>query len=361
MTTNPFEDKAILVTGAAGSIGRELVAQLLKFNPTVVRAFDVNETGLFYLDQMLNSNIVRTLVGDIRDSKRLDLALENIDIVFHAGALKHVPICEYNPFEAVKTNIVGTQNLIHAARVNNVKKFITISTDKAINPTNVMGATKLLAERLTIAANLFKGHKDISFSVVRFGNVLGSRGSVIPLLLQQIRKGEPVTVTDPEMTRYIMKIEDAVTLTLKTASLARGGEIFILKMPSVKLGDLVESLIEVAAPVFDRSPSEIKIKDIGKRIGEKGYEELLSDYETLSSFIFKTEDIFILIPKNPYYHPKLMQELLKYYEGISSQVKVENYKELFSSSKAPLLSKTQIKPLVQGVIGNFLNEQLGSE
>jgi len=173
---------------------------------------------------------LRFLVGDVRDKERLQHAVENIDFAFHAAALKHVPLCEYNPFEAVKTNVLGTQNVIEVAMEGEVEKLITISTDKAVNPVNVMGATKLLAERLTISANYYKGLRKTAFSCVRFGNVLDSRGSVIPSFREQIRKGGPVTLTEPNMTRFVMSIPRAVDLVLKAAEIARGGEIFIFKM-----------------------------------------------------------------------------------------------------------------------------------
>ena len=361
MDTDYFKDKTVLVTGAAGSIGKELVKQLISLEAEVVRALDIDETGLFYLDQLTDSDRLRVLIGDIRDSKRLKLALENVDVVFHAGALKHVPLCEYNPFEAIKTNIVGTQNLIQASLANNVKKFITISTDKAINPTNVMGATKLLAERLTIAANLYVGLKDISFSAVRFGNVLGSRGSVIPLFYNQIRKREPVTVTDPKMTRFIMKIEEAVGLVINTATFAKGGEIFILEMPAIYTGDLVEAMVEIVAPIFNYDPKEIKIKIIGNRVGEKKYEELLSDYETQTSNIYKKDKIYILVPNNPYYHPELVENLINYYDEIAAQIKPSNNVGLYSSENAPILSKVQIKELIQDVIQDLLEIHLEME
>jgi FlaA1/EpsC-like NDP-sugar epimerase len=355
LNKNYFNDKVILVTGAAGSIGRELVKQLLMLNPKAVRAFDINETELFYLEQLVKSDKIRTFIGDIRDWQRLDLALENVDIIFHAAALKHVPLCERNPFEAVKTNIVGTQNLIQAAHSHNVKKIITISTDKAINPTNVMGATKLLAERLTIAANLFRGHKDISFSAVRFGNVLGSRGSVVPLFFEQIKNGTPVTITNPEMTRFIMMIEDAVELVIKAAILAKGGEIFILEMPAIHLSDLVETIIEEVSPKYGYSPDDIKIKTIGERVGEKKYEELLSNYETTSFYIYKDEDLYILIPKNKSYHPEV---LVKYYEELGIKKDENHGKSLFSSSETQLLTKKQIRPIIQDLFKKYENNEI---
>ena len=184
-----YKDKVVLVTGGTGSIGSEIVKKVLEHSPKAVRVLDNNETSLFELEQELNSNKIRTLIGDIRDNERLMRALEGVDIVFHAGALKHVPLCEYNPFDAVKTNVIGTQNVLNAALDQNVDKVIVISTDKAVNPINVMGATKLLAERLTISANNYTGDKNTVFSCVRFGNVLDSRGSVVPLFKNQLKKG----------------------------------------------------------------------------------------------------------------------------------------------------------------------------
>ena len=175
-----YHGKTVLITGGVGSIGSYLVREILKFDPKSVRVLDNNESGLFDLEQELDPRKLRSFVGDIRDKDRLTMAMEDVDIVFHAAALKHVPLCEFNPFDAVKTNVVGTQNVLDAAFAQGVQKVITISTDKAVNPSNVMGATKLLAERLTISANSYRGHKKTVFSCVRFGNVLHSRGSVVP-------------------------------------------------------------------------------------------------------------------------------------------------------------------------------------
>lgn len=277
-----FEGKKILVTGGAGSIGSEIIRQVLKFNPAVIRVLDINESGLFELEQELSNykGRVAFLTGDIRDKDRIIRAMENIDIVFHAAALKHVHLCEYNPFEAIKSNVIGTQNVIDACLNNNVKKMVFISTDKAVNPNNVMGASKLLGERLTIAANGYKGPRDTLFFCVRFGNVLASRGSVIPLFRDQIRKGGPVTVTDPDMTRFIMSIPSSVKLILKATASTKGGEIFILKMPALRVGDLANAMIKELAPKFNHRPQDVKISVIGKRPGEKMDEELFSSIES---------------------------------------------------------------------------------
>lgn len=199
--------KNVLVTGGCGSIGSHLVTEILEQDPSVVRVLDNNEEGLFGLQQKLGAEApVRYLLGDVRDQDRLELAMEDIDVVFHAAALKHVTLNEYNPFETVQTNVQGTQNLIQAALEEEVESVVAISTDKASNPTSVMGATKLLSERLIIAANTYKGSRDTRFGCVRFGNVLGSSGSVVPIFIDQIREGGPVTVTDPDMTRFLSLI-----------------------------------------------------------------------------------------------------------------------------------------------------------
>ena len=206
-------------------------------------------------------------------STTLRMAMQGIDFVFHAAALKHVPLCEYNPFEAVKTNVLGTQTVIEVAREEEVEKLTTISTDKVVNPVNVLGATKLLAERLTISANYYT--RKTVFSCVRFGNVLDSRGSVVPLFREQIRNGGPVTITEANMTRFVMSISRAVNLVLKTAEIAKGGEIFIFKMPALRIGDLVEVMVEELAPRYGHDAQSIKVETIGRRAGEKDYEELL--------------------------------------------------------------------------------------
>ena len=286
----------ILVTGGTGSIGSEIVKKLIKLETEAVRVLDNNETALFELEQELNSEKIRTFIGDIRDKERLLMALENVDYVFHAGALKHVSLCEHNPFDAVKTNVLGTQNVLNAALDMNVKKFIMISTDKAVNPINVMGATKLLAERLTISANYYRGDKDTVFSCVRFGNVLDSRGSVVTIFKRQIKNGGPITVTDPEMTRFVMGIPEAVDLILKSGEMAQGNEIFILKMPALNIVDLAEVMVEELAPVYGYQKDDIKIECIGKRHGEKMHEELMTVEEL--PYAVDNGEIFILNSKN---------------------------------------------------------------
>lgn len=289
-----YQGKTILITGGAGSIGSALARKLLDYKPKIIRLLDINETGLFNLKQELSADILRLLVGDIRDKDRLRRAVEKVDIVFHAAALKHVPLCESNPFEAVQTNVMGTKNLIEACIDEKIKKFITISTDKAVNPINVLGASKLLAERLTVSANLYKGKRQTIFSCVRFGNVLNSQGSVLPIFLNQVKKGGPVKVTDKNMSRFIMSIDKATELVLKAAYLSRGGEIFILKMPALRIKDLAEAVIEEASYRFGYKPKSIKTVYIGKRDGEKVYEELMNEDE--ATMVKELADMFILLP-----------------------------------------------------------------
>jgi UDP-N-acetylglucosamine 4,6-dehydratase/5-epimerase len=271
-----LQGKKVLITGGTGSIGSEIVRQVLAQNPAVVRIFSRDESKQFALQhELADFTNVRYLVGDIRDKNRLNYATKDIDVIFHAAALKHVPSCEYNPFEAVKTNVIGVQNIIEAAIENNVERVVSISTDKVVNPMNTMGATKLLSERLILAAEYYKGSAQTIFSCVRFGNVMGSRGSVIPLFKQQIEAGKPVTLTDREMTRFMMSIPQAARLVLRAAELAKGGEVFVLKMPVLKIEDLAQMLIDDYKEKRD-SQTTSEIVEVGVRPGEKVYEELMT-------------------------------------------------------------------------------------
>jgi UDP-N-acetylglucosamine 4,6-dehydratase/5-epimerase len=274
--------KRILVTGGSGTIGSRLVARLVALDAAVVRVFGRDETKQFYQElQYRDQSHVRFLVGDIRDRDRLFRAVEDIDVVFHCAALKHVGSGEYNPFEATQTNVVGTQNVVDACLGAGVGTMILTSSDKAANPTSVMGASKLLAEKLVTAATNYRGHHKTIFASVRFGNVLGSRGSAVELFAGQIAAGGPVTVTDPAMTRFVMTSERAVDLALEAASLARGGEVFVFKMPVARLGDLVDASIRVFAPRAGRRPEDIERRSIPTRPGEKPFEELMTAEESL--------------------------------------------------------------------------------
>ena len=300
MYSDFYKNKKVLVTGGSGSIGKKIVKELIKYDVDVIRVLDNNETELFNLENDLNSSKIKVFVGDIKDSQRLKSLFKDIDIIFHAAAYKHVPLCEYNPLDAVKTNVLGTQNVIDMAILCDVKKVILISTDKAVHPANVMGATKFLAERLMMAASAYSDD-GTRFSCVRFGNVLNSRGSVIPLFKKQLKQGGPITLTDEDMTRFIMNIYQASKLILQAGMLSQGGEIFILKMPAFKLSDLVDAMIEFYAPVYGYDPEEIDVKIIGKRPGEKLYEELMTSDEMLTAY--DNGDLFIIRDELNKKHP----------------------------------------------------------
>jgi UDP-N-acetylglucosamine 4,6-dehydratase/5-epimerase len=290
-----FEGRTIVVTGGTGSIGSAIVEALLPLNPRSVRVVSRDDTKQFELEQRLRGQTaLRMLIGDVRSRERMARALAGADLVFHTAAMKHVPASEFNPFEATETNVRGTQNVVEAAIDAGVDKVLAISTDKAVDPTNVMGATKLLAERLMTAAESYKGPSRTRFASVRFGNVIGSRGSLIPLVRGQVARGGPVTVTDPGMTRYLMPLPDAVMLCLEAMARMEGGEVFILRMPRVRVGDLVETLIEAYAPQFGFRPAEIAIETIGVRSGEKTHETLMSTVETQRARI--TDSMFVVPP-----------------------------------------------------------------
>ncbi|MBI2444523.1 MAG: polysaccharide biosynthesis protein [Candidatus Magasanikbacteria bacterium] len=290
-----FAGKRILVTGGTGSIGSALVKHLLQFKPLQIRVFSRDESKQWQLWHELNRNpLVRLLIGDIRDKDRVLRAMENVDIVFHAAAMKHVVACENDPFEAVKTNVSGTQNVIECALSVGVDKIIGVSTDKATDPVSVMGCTKLLAEKIMLASLHYRGDKPTKCCFVRFGNVLSTRGSVIPLFYQQIAAGGPVTVTDQRMQRFFISVDEAVRLVFQAAVMTRDREIFILKMPVLRVYDLARAMIELYAPRFGRSPREIKIELTGRKAGERFHEKLLTADE--AEYAYETKDMFVITP-----------------------------------------------------------------
>jgi UDP-N-acetylglucosamine 4,6-dehydratase len=290
-----YTGKKILIVGGTGTIGYHLTKKLIEENPKVIRIFSRDEYKQYkmQLEFQTHSSILRFLIGDVRDQQRLARAMEDIDYVFHLAAMKHVPFCEYNPFEAVQTNVIGTQNVIQAALEARVDKVLFTSSDKAVSPSNTYGATKLTAEKLISAAGYQKGSKATSFASVRFGNVMGSRGSVIPLFKKQILEQGKVTVTDRRMTRYMMTPHQAISLLMEANSLSSGGEVFVLKMPLVRLSDLTEVMIEQLGR--ERlNTADISIEEIGLRPGEKLEEELMTVDE--QNNVFETDYMYIIPP-----------------------------------------------------------------
>jgi FlaA1/EpsC-like NDP-sugar epimerase len=275
---NEFRKKRILITGGTGSIGLGITRQLLKYKPKEIRVLTNDENSIFESRRIIDFHkSVKIMMGDIRDKNRIYSAIQGVDIVFHAAAMKHVDICEQNPFDAVKTNVIGTSNILEASLKEKVQKFILISTDKATNPGSTLGASKLLAERLTLSTNPIKSIHKTKFSVVRFGNVVGSRGSVFQIFLQQLRKNHPLIVTDLKMTRFIMSISEASSLILKATCVMKGNEIFILKMPSVKIIDFAKTMEETYRERYHSEKTEI---EIGKhKEGERFNEYLINNDE----------------------------------------------------------------------------------
>ncbi|MBF1661915.1 UDP-N-acetylglucosamine 4,6-dehydratase (inverting) [Selenomonas noxia] len=280
-----FNDKTILITGGTGSFGKKFIEILLnRFAPKKVIVFSRDELKQFEMQQAFNTSCMRYFIGDVRDEARLKQAMYQVDYVVHAAALKQVPAAEYNPMECIKTNINGAQNVINAAIAAGVKKVIALSTDKAANPINLYGATKLASDKLFTAANNLVGDRETRFAVVRYGNVVGSRGSVVPFFKKLIAEGAmELPVTDPRMTRFWLRLEDGVELVLKGFQRMQGGEIFVPKIPSMRILDLVEAI----AP-------GVPTKIVGIRPGEKLHEVMCpSDvfYETL-----EFQDHFVIKP-----------------------------------------------------------------
>lgn len=295
MTNNPWENKRILITGACGTVGSELLRQVVAKNPKEVLGLDNNESATFFLLEAYRRHPnVRAYIGDVRDRDKLIRLMDGMDIVLHAAALKHVSLCEQAPRDAVQTNILGTQNVIDAALANHVERVLFTSSDKAVNPTSVMGTSKLMCERLITAANAHRRNDGPIFASTRFGNVLGSHGSVIPLFRQQIARGGPVTLTDARMSRFIMTLEQAVRLVMDSVFQARGGEVFVTKMPVVKIADLAAVMIEELAPGLGFTPAQIPVEVIGTKLGEKLYEELMNDEETRRTI--ELQDYFVVLP-----------------------------------------------------------------
>ncbi len=338
-----LSDKIILITGGSGTIGSALVEHILmNYSPKIIRIYSRDETKQYLLKNKLKKfeDKLRFFIGDIRDKERVIRAMDNVDIVFHLAALKHVGACEYNPFEAIKTNVIGLQNLIEAAIEKNIEKFVYTSTDKAATPSNTMGVTKLLGEKLITSANYYKGATCTIFYSVRFGNVLGSRGSLIPVIKSQVKNGLSITITHSDMSRYIMSTNNAIKLILRTLKLAQGGEIFVLKMEVLKIIDLIEILIENFAELYEKKADKIQIEEVGMFEGEKLYEELFSVEE--SGRTFELEDMYIILP-----HLKLVANKINL-DLYPSLNKLDGIKTLNSRDSEPL-SKKSIKEYLKSI------------
>lgn len=281
---NIFDNAVILVTGGTGSFGQKFITKILKdYNPKKIIVFSRDELKQFEMAQKFpNETRLRFFIGDVRDETRLKRAFDGVDIVVHAAALKQVPVAEYNPIECIKTNIHGAENIINTAIDAGIKKVIALSTDKAVNPINLYGATKLCSDKLFVAANNYSMSKQTRFSVVRYGNVIGSRGSVIPFFLEQKKTGV-IPITDERMTRFWINLDQGVAFVINCLNLMQGGEVFISKIPSMRITDLAKAI----AP-------ECKIKVIGIRPGEKLHEIMVPQDEARNTLEFK--DFYIIKP-----------------------------------------------------------------
>lgn len=342
-----YSGKNIFVTGCAGTIGSELIKQLIYLKPNKIIAIDNNETELFFLlEQYKNHENINFFICDVRDKEKLKFLMKGCDFVFHGAALKHVILGEYNPSDIVKTNLIGLQNVIESAIETSVKKVLFMSSDKAVNPTNAMGASKLMGEKLITAANNFQNYGGTVFCSVRFGNVIGSRGSVVPIFINQLKNNLNLTITDVNMTRFLMTKEESVNLILNSLVIAQGAEIFILKMNAVKIVDLAESIIEELAPFFNRKNVELTF--IGGKPGEKLFEELLSEEEAGHSIEFK--NFYCILPAFKSIYTK--SSAYKYDEKIIKE-KIGNK---IASNTVSLLSKENIKKYYIKYLKEKINE-----
>ena len=323
-----FKNKKILITGGTGSLGTALTKRLLKTEVDVIRIYSRDEWKQIQMQDQLNNKKLRFLIGDVRDKERLSRAMEDIDIVFHAAALKHVPVAEYNPFEAIKTNVLGAQNVIESALDNKVSRVIAIGTDKAVSPLNTYGATKLLMERMMTAANFFKGKHKTDFLCVRYGNVLGSRGSVLPKFLEQIKNGQRLTITDPKMTRFNITMKQAIDLIFRAVNDGKSGEVFVPKLKAYTLDEFKNAIIEL-------TKYNGVIQKIQVRPGEKFHETLINQDEI--AYTYESNNDYII--RSP---------------GVEdlSDIKSRNLKRVkftgpYSSDKAPAISKNELKQIIQ--------------
>ena len=327
-----FDDKTILITGGTGSLGQALANRLLENNVKSVRIFSRNESKQIEMESKIKDSRLRFFLGDVRDAQRLTKAVEDVDIVFHAAALKHVPKIEYNPFEAIKTNVVGSQNVIDACLTNNIEKVICVGTDKAVSPLNTYGATKLLMEKLFVSANnyLSKDKYKSKFYAVRYGNVLGSSGSVIPLFIQQIKSKQKITITDPNMTRFSLSMDDALDFILKTTQLSHGSEVFVPKLRAYSIMDVAKAL----GDLLETSGEEV----VGIRPGEKLNETLINDDEM--RYCWEYNDVYLLA--NPLYSLFNDDAIKERYNGIIKK----NESDSYSSDKVDKIPIEELKQII---------------
>ena len=322
-----FEDKTILITGGTGSLGRALTKKLLEFPVKAIRIFSRDEWKQYEMKSTFTDKRLRFLIGDIRDKERLSRSLEDVDIVIHAAALKQVPIIEYNPMEAVKTNVDGAQNLIECCLDQNVKTALAVGTDKAVSPLNTYGATKLLMERLFISANNFKGSHDTKFLCVRYGNVLGSRGSILPVLIDQVSNDKKFTITDPNMTRFNITMDEALELIFRALKNGLGGEVYVPKLKSYLVDDLKNAVLELK-----NSKNETEI--IGIRPGEKLHETLINEDEIRNTF--ETKDDYVLFDQ---INPNI--------SNLPKTITRSNLNSKYSSDNVELLKIDEIKNIIK--------------
>jgi len=326
-----FDGKKVLITGGTGSLGQALTKHLLKKNVDTIRILSRNESKQIEMESNFNDDRLRFLLGDVRDAERLSRAFEDVDIVFHAAALKHVPVIEYNPFEAIKTNVIGSQNVIDACLENNVSKAICVGTDKAVSPLNTYGATKLLMEKLFVTASnyLNKERHKTKFIALRYGNVLGSSGSVIPKFIEQIKNKKNITITDPNMTRFSITMDDALDFIVRAAELGKGSEIFLPKLRAYTISDVKSSLFEL----LENTGENV----IGIRPGEKIDEILISTDEIRHGWEYEN---MYLIADNTNLSKDEQQTL---YPGIKP---IENM-ETYSSKNAEKIPKEELKNIIK--------------
>ena len=332
--SSEWDGKRVAITGVCGTVGKALLKIMAETGASEIIGLDNNESELFFIQQEYRADPrIRVFTSDIRDRDGLRRRFDGADVVLHSAALKHVILNEHSPREAIQTNIHGTQNVIDAALESGVKHVLFTSSDKAVNPTNVMGTSKLMGERLMTAANADRQGMETIFASTRFGNVLGSRGSVIPIFRRQIAQGGPVTVTEEDMTRFIMTLEGAADLVVKSTFLAKGGEVFVTKMPVVRIIDLAQVMIEELAPVYGHKAEDITIDIIGAKPGEKLYEELITDEEVRR--VIELPNYYVVTPA---FH-SVYRNVNYGYEGMVT-TKVQ---EPYNSSVAPAMSIEEIR------------------